>query len=72
MNSRRTFIESMAGLAGAMTVPSSVLGANDRIRIGVIGPGSQGSFITKQAIVCAGTEIVAFATTIEDPGDVAL
>ncbi len=61
MNSRRTFIESMAGLAGAMTVPSSVLGANDRIRIGVIGPGSQGSFITKQAIACAGTEIVAFA-----------
>jgi predicted dehydrogenase len=61
MNSRRTFIRSMAGVAGTMKLPSSVLGANERIRIGVIGPGSQGSFLTRQALECADTEIVAFA-----------
>jgi len=58
VNSRRTFLGTMAG---AMTIPPSVLGANDRIRIGCIGPGSQGKFITRQAMACEGTEIVAFA-----------
>ncbi|MBI1898931.1 MAG: Gfo/Idh/MocA family oxidoreductase [Acidobacteria bacterium] len=57
MNSRRTFLTSAAGAAGSMAVQ----GANDRIRIGVIGPGSQGSFLTRTALKCAGTEIVAFA-----------
>jgi predicted dehydrogenase len=61
-DSRRDFIGTVAtGLAGTIAVPSSVLGANDRIRIGVIGPGDQGTFITREAMACPNTEIVAFA-----------
>lgn len=57
MNSRRRFLTSAAGLTGSLAVQ----GANDRIRIGVIGPGSQGSFLARMALKCPQTEIVAFA-----------
>ncbi len=39
MQSRRNFV---AGIAGGLTA-SRVLGANDRIRVGMIGPGMRGS-----------------------------
>jgi predicted dehydrogenase len=62
MDSRRNFLGKVAsGLAGTLAVPSSVLGANERIRIGVIGPGDRGSEIAREAIGCAHTEVVAFA-----------
>lgn len=62
MDSRRGFIGRVAsGLAGTLAVPGSVLGANERIRIGVIGPGDRGTQITREAMACPNTEIVAFA-----------
>ncbi|MBI3209324.1 MAG: Gfo/Idh/MocA family oxidoreductase [Candidatus Solibacter usitatus] len=61
MDSRRSFIGSVAtGLAGSLA-PSQVLGANDRIRLGIIGPGDRGKQIAREAIACPNTEFVAFA-----------
>ena len=62
MHSRRNFIGKVAtGLAGTIAVPSSVLGANDRIRVGIIGPGSRGQALMREAIACPNTELVAAA-----------
>jgi len=62
MHSRRHFIEGAAtGLAGAALASSRVLGANDRIRIGIIGPGARGKQLMKQALACPNTEIVGVA-----------
>ena len=61
MDSRRKFIGSVAtGLAGSLA-PSQVLGANDRIRLGIIGPGARGMEIVREAIACPNTEFTAFA-----------
>jgi len=61
MDSRRAFIGRMAtGLAGTIA-PSRVLGANERIRLGVIGPGDRGMQLVREAMACANTEIAAFA-----------
>jgi len=61
MDSRRKFIGRMAtGLAGSMA-PTRVLGANDRIRIGIIGPGDRGMQLAREALACPNTELVAFA-----------
>jgi len=61
MNSRREFVASVAGLAGSMAAPSSVRGANDRIRLGAIGPGAQGTVDIRAALKCPNTELVGFA-----------
>jgi predicted dehydrogenase len=62
MHSRRNFLGQVAGLAGSLAAaPSAVLGANDRIRVGIIGIGARGSEIARQAIACPGVEFVAFA-----------
>jgi predicted dehydrogenase len=64
MQSRRNFIGKVAGsLAGtlAATTPSTVLGANDRIRIGIIGPGARGSEILREALSLPGTECAGAA-----------
>ncbi len=62
MDSRRNFIGKVAGtLAGTLTVPASVLGAAERIRLGVIGPGDRGLQLTREALSCQGTEVVGFA-----------
>src|SRR5438045_8970566 len=61
MQSRRNFIGKVAsGLAGTLAV-SNVLGANDRIRLGIIGAGDRGMHIVREAIACPNTEFVAFA-----------
>ena len=52
MQSRRMFIGKVAtGLAGTLAA-SNVLGANDRIRIGIIGAGDRGTEILRQALAC--------------------
>src|SRR5258708_19658343 len=52
MQSRRNFIGHVAtGLAGTLAA-SNVLGANDRIRIGIIGPGARGTEILQPALTC--------------------
>ena len=61
MQSRRNFIGKVAtSLAGTLAA-SNVLGANDRIRIGIIGPGARGSEILREAVSCANTECVGAA-----------
>lgn len=60
-NSRRNFIGHVAtGMATALA-PSSVLGANDRLRLGIIGAGDRGMQIVREALNCQNTEFVGFA-----------
>ncbi len=66
MDSRRKFIGAMAtGLASTLASASSssggVLGANDRVRIGLIGAGQRGGELLHQALACPNVEIAAFA-----------
>jgi predicted dehydrogenase len=61
MQSRRNFIGNVAtGLAGTLA-GSNVLGANERIRIGIIGPGARGTEILQQALACEGVECIGAA-----------
>ena len=61
MQSRRNFISKVAtGLAGTLAA-SNVLGANDRIRIGIIGPGDRGKEILRQALACENIECAGAA-----------
>jgi predicted dehydrogenase len=62
MHSRRSFMEGIAAGAAVTALSSSrVLGANERIRIGIIGPGARGKEIMKMALSCPNTEIVGAA-----------
>jgi predicted dehydrogenase len=59
--SRRNFIGKVAtGLAGTLAA-SNVMGANERIRIGIIGPGARGKEILKQAVECPNVECIGAA-----------
>ncbi|MBZ5584215.1 MAG: Gfo/Idh/MocA family oxidoreductase [Acidobacteriia bacterium] len=61
MQSRRNFISKVAtGLAGTLAA-SNVLGANERLRIGIIGPGDRGKEILREALGCDNVECVAAA-----------
>ncbi len=64
MTTRRKFIEELLTGAGALAVSTSfasrqVLGANDRVRIGLIGAGGRGQEILRAALRCPNTEVVA-------------
>jgi predicted dehydrogenase len=62
MDSRRNFIGTFAGgIAGTLASPASVLGANDRVRFGVIGAGSRGMQLLREALACPNTECVSVA-----------
>src|SRR4030095_13981897 len=61
---RREFLATGIGLAAAaMTTPRSVLGANDRINLGIIGCGGRGTYLLNQALEAepGKIEIVALA-----------
>ncbi|MCC6366497.1 MAG: Gfo/Idh/MocA family oxidoreductase [Bryobacterales bacterium] len=61
MDSRRKFLGSVAtGLATSLA-PSKVLGANERIRAGIIGAGARGMEIVRDAMGCPNIDFVAFA-----------
>jgi predicted dehydrogenase len=62
-NARRDFLKkAAAGLAIAATYPSSrVLGANDRIRVGMIGPGARGQELLSQLLKLSEARLVAVA-----------
>src|SRR5258706_12643412 len=61
MQSRRNFIGRVAtGIAGTLAT-SNVLGANGRIRLGIIGPGARGSEILREALTCPNVECVGAA-----------
>src|SRR5208337_818566 len=66
MSTRRTFIKQALGSSAAMAASglfpfSRVLGANDRIRIGLIGGGDRGQEIFHAAIRCPNVEAVGVA-----------
>ena len=66
MSTRRTFIKQALGSSAAIAASglypySRVLGANDRIRIGLIGGGDRGQEIFNAAIKCPKVEAVAVA-----------
>jgi predicted dehydrogenase len=51
-----------SGLAGTLAaVPRNVLGANDRIRVGIIGAGDRGMELVNQIRLCPNVEVAAFA-----------
>jgi predicted dehydrogenase len=61
MQTRRNFIGNVAtGLAGSFAT-GRVLGANDRLRIGVIGVGDRGTQLAREAAACPDVELAAFA-----------
>ena len=61
MQSRRNFIGKFAtGLAGTLAA-SNVLGANDRVRVGLIGSGARGSELLRDILACPNTECAAVA-----------
>src|SRR5579863_3944920 len=61
MQTRRNFVGNVAtGLAGTLAT-GRVLGANDRVRVGVIGVGDRGTQLAREAAACPGVEISAFA-----------
>ena len=66
MPARREFVGSVLAGAAALAVTGTfasrrVLGASDRIRIGLIGAGGRGQEIFKSALQCPNTEAVAVA-----------
>jgi len=66
MSDRRTFMRQVLGGSTAMAVSGLVpagriLGANDRVRFGLIGAGGRGKAIFKAAIKAPNTEAVAVA-----------
>ncbi len=63
MDSRRHFLGKVAsGLAGTLAaVPRNVLGANERIRVGIVGAGDRGLELVNQIRLCPNVEIAAFA-----------
>ena len=62
-NTRRDFVKQAAlGSAVLLAMPSSrVLGANDRVRVGMIGVGSRGQDLLKQALALPKAQLVAIA-----------
>lgn len=61
MQTRRLFIGNVAtSLAGTLAT-GKVLGANDRIRVGVIGMGERGTQLAREAGCCPNVELAAFA-----------
>jgi predicted dehydrogenase len=58
---RRAFVGLAAGTLAMAAIPSRVLGANDRVRIGLIGAGDRGIEVLKDALAQPGVECVAVA-----------
>ena len=60
--SRRNFIGNVAtGLAGTIAGTGTMLAANDRVRVGIIGYGDRGKEILLESSNCPGVEIAGFA-----------
>ena len=62
-HTRRTFLKQAAmGTAAVLAYPAStVLGANDRVRVGMIGVGDRGNDLLDQIRAVHGAEVVAMA-----------
>src|SRR5436190_11562011 len=60
MATRRSFLTTSGITALAA---QRAIGANDRVRIGIIGPGARGTEILKEALACPNVEL-GYATDI--------
>src|SRR5438552_16914188 len=62
-NTRRNFIKRSAlGSVGMLVYPPwRVLGANDRVRVGMIGVGGRGQELLRQVLGVASAQLVAIA-----------
>jgi predicted dehydrogenase len=60
---RRDFVQqTILGTAALLAYPPSrVLGANDRVRVGLIGPGARGQELLKQVLAMPNAQLVAVA-----------
>jgi predicted dehydrogenase len=60
---RRDFVQqTILGTAALLAYPPSrVLGANDRVRVGLIGPGARGQELLKQVLALPNAQLVAVA-----------
>jgi predicted dehydrogenase len=62
---RRRFLKQLVGAGVAVSqawlAPERILGANDRVRLGLIGAGDRGTEILQAALHCPNTEAVAVA-----------
>ena len=75
MQTRRNFIGNVAtGLAGSLAT-GRAMGANDRIRLGIIGAGDRGTQLAREVSACPNTELAGFADIytrrLEDAGKLA-
>lgn len=63
MNTRREFLKQAAIGTGALLAysPARVLGANDRVRLGMIGVGARGQELLKQVLELPQAQLVAVA-----------
>ncbi len=66
MSSRRAFLGQVATGIGGLAIPGAVLGANDRLRFGVIGYGARGQEIVRDALSCSNTEFAAVCDIYTD------
>src|SRR5919204_851129 len=61
-STRRDFLKNTALGAACLAIPSSrVLGANDRIRVGMIGAGSRGQELLQQVLKIPNVQFVSVA-----------
>jgi predicted dehydrogenase len=61
-NTRRDFLkQTVVGTAAMLTYPTRILGANDRVRVGMIGVGNRGQDLLEQLITIANVELIAIA-----------
>lgn len=61
-HTRREFVKTTAaGAAALLAYPPRVLGANDRVRVGMIGVGSRGQELLKQVLELHDVQLVAVA-----------
>jgi predicted dehydrogenase len=60
-STRRTFLKQAALGTAALAIPSSVLGANDRVRVAMIGVGDRGTALLEQVVAVPNVELVAMA-----------
>src|SRR5215475_14490069 len=70
---RRDFIKRGVATVGAATVASAnILGANDRVRVGVIGPGRQGRGVMRTFQQYQDAQIVALCDVYAPQLDLAI
>src|SRR5256714_13986054 len=63
-NTRRDFLKKTAAASAAFVTPklaAGIVGANDRVRLAMIGAGSRGQELLKQIVAVPGTQVVAIA-----------